>query len=107
MTLSTNPPRHKRIRPATASKASFVVRQEQTISNRSFAPTGAPHSLQERRYGRWSVNLNDPIEITDVDSKFESTRGYDDAVGCLRKRLLCLSPLIVIEGAMTNERAHA
>jgi hypothetical protein len=50
--------------------------------------------LQERGDGGGSVELDDPVEVTDVDSELQGRGGHDDAVASLRERLLGLAALV-------------
>ena len=45
--------------------------------------TGAPEALEERSDRGWSVDLDDPIEVADVDAEFQRGGRDDDAVARL------------------------
>ena len=57
-------------------------REEQCIAAGVRPTTGTSESLQERSNRGWSVDLDDPIEIADIDTQLQRGGGDDDAVAC-------------------------
>ena len=61
------------------SRLRLLFSHNEVHLRRQVAPACAPHPLQEARHGEWRVDLEGPLEPTDIDAEFQG-RGGD---GCL------------------------
>ena len=75
-------------------------RMDQPLSHGIDAPPVSPHPLQEARDGRWTIDLEQMVEIADVNPELESARRDDDAVLTLPERPLRVAPVGRPQGSM-------
>ena len=81
-------------------------RQKKAVAPRARASARASESLQEPRHRSRGVNLDHPVEITDIDAEFERARRHDHAVVARRKGRLCLAPGVHAQRTVGNKGPH-
>jgi hypothetical protein len=84
----------------------LVEGEEEAVPSRVGAASGAAQALQEGGDRGGSVDLDDPVQVTDVDAQFQGARGDDDAVAGLGERGFRASALVEGEGGVREERGH-
>ena len=84
----------------------FSARSRQ-FRNAPGTAAGASDALQERRYGRRVVHLDDAIEVTNVDAQLQRRRGDDDTVASLGERLLRAAAFVDRQRRVRQVRGHA
>jgi len=80
--------------------------EDQRVAGGVGPAAGAPEALEERGDGGWGVDLDDPVEVSDVDAELQGRGGDDDAVAVLGERLLSGRSLAGAEGSVGDERRH-
>src|SRR5215218_3532260 len=80
--------------------------EDQRVAGGVGPAAAAPEALEERGDGGWGVDLDDPVEVSDVDAELQGRGGDDDAVAVLGERLLSGRSLAGAEGSVGDERRH-
>jgi hypothetical protein len=63
--------------------------------------------LEEGGDGRRGVDLDDPVEVSDVDAELKRAGGDDDTVACLGEGLFGAPSFVQREGGVGQERRDA
>lgn len=71
----------------------LAERKEQAVAAGARSTAGAAHPLQERADRGRAVDLDDPVQVTDIDAELQSRGGHDHAIPRLGERLLGPAPL--------------
>ncbi len=82
-------------------------REEQGVASQTFAAARPAQALKKRSHGCGRIDLDDPVQITDVQAQLERARGDDHAVLPLGKRPLGLPSSIGRKRGVRDEGVHS
>ncbi len=92
--------------PGRVQQPTVVQREEQAVALGSRPPSAAADALQERRHSGRRVDLDDPVQVTDVHAEFQGARRHDHAVLGVGEGLLRAAPFVQGQGRVGQERGH-
>ena len=88
----------------SGSEQCFVTRrQEQAVGRAVRPPTGAPHPLKERGHRCRCVDLDHPVEVTNIDPKLQRASRHDHAILPLGKCLFRQAAFLDSQGTVGDE----
>ena len=93
--------------PRREQQVVLAQREEQAVAPRSRPPPAAPEPLQERGDRERRVDLDHPVQVTDVDAELKRGRGHDHAVPPLGERQLRPPPLVKRQRRVDQVRGDA
>jgi hypothetical protein len=87
-------------------QATLVQGEEEAVARRSSASARTAQPLQKGRYGSRHVDLDDPGQVTYIDTEFQRAGGDDDTVACLGECFLRTPSLSHRKRGVRQERGH-
>src|SRR5581483_12123612 len=81
--------------------------QEQTVPLSACTAASTTQSLQERSHFHGSVDLDDPVEISNIDPQLQGAGCDDNAIASVLEGLFRAETFITAEGAVRDKRLRS